>query len=95
MVRRVLKYDWDPGKNAENIRVHGVSFLEAETTMNNRLSRSVPDLEHPSIEDRWRTIGWSDLDRLLVVIASDGEPRPRIISARRATKRERNAYERR
>ena len=93
MVRRVLKYDWDPGKNAENIRAHGVSFLEAETTMNNTLSRSVPDLEHSNIEDRWRTVGWSDLDRILVVITSDSEPRPRIISAWRATKRERNAYE--
>jgi hypothetical protein len=89
------RYGWDPDKALENEREHGVSFDEAETAVDNRLSRTVPDLEHSSLEDRFRTIGWSDLGRLLVVVTSQGGRRPRIISAWRATKRERNAYERR
>jgi hypothetical protein len=91
----VIRFDWDPDKATENEWQHGVSFDEAETAMNSPLSRTVPDLEHSSMEDRWRTIGWSDLGRLLVVVTSEGGPRPRIISAWRATKRERNAYEQR
>ena len=91
----MIRFDWDPDKAIENEWQHGVSFDEAETAINSPLSRTVPDLEHSSMEDRWRTIGWSDLGRLLVVVTSEGGPRPRIISAWRATKRERNAYEQR
>lgn len=91
----MIRFDWDPDKAIENEWQHGVSFDEAETAVNSPLSRTVPDLEHSSMEDRWRTIGWSDLGRLLVVVTSEGGPRPRIISAWRATKRERNAYEKR
>ena len=91
----MIHFDWDPDKAGENEWQHGVSFDEAETAVNHPLSRTVPDLEHSSLEERFRTIGWSDLGRLLVVVTSEGGPRPRIISARRATKRERNADEQR
>jgi uncharacterized DUF497 family protein len=91
----VVEYTWDPDKAIENELEHGVSFDEAETAANRALSRTVPDLEHSSLEDRFRAIGWSDLGRLLVVVTSEGEGLPRIISAWRATKRERDARERR
>ena len=91
----MIRFDWDPDKAIENEWQHGVSLDEAETAVNSPLSRTVPDLEHSSLEERFRTIGWSDLGRLLVVVTSEGGPRPRIISAWRATKRERNAYEQR
>jgi uncharacterized DUF497 family protein len=51
------------------------------------------DLAHSNVEARMRIVGWSNLGRLLVVIVSASGHRPRIISARRATKRERHAYE--
>ena len=89
------RYDWDPKKEGTNIRLHGISFLEAETVVDNPLADSVSDLAHSSVEERCRTIGWSDRGRLLVVVTSEGGPRPRIISARRATKRECDAYPRR
>jgi uncharacterized DUF497 family protein len=91
----VIRFDWDPDKAIENDWQHGVSFDEAETAVNHALSRTVPDLEHSSLEERFRTIGWSDPGRLLVVVTSEGGLRPRIISAWRATKRERDAYEQR
>jgi len=94
-VRGVIEFDWDPDKAIENDRRRVVSFDEAETVVNHALSRTVPDLEHSSHEERFRTIGWSGLGRLLVVVTSEGGPRPRIISAWRATKRERDAYEQR
>jgi hypothetical protein len=49
---------------------------------------------HSTDEPRFITVGRSSMGRLLVVVTSDGGPGPRIISARRATKRERDAYAR-
>ena len=89
------KYDWDDEKNAINILKHGVSFLEAESVLDSELSRVTFDLQHSELEVRFLTIGWSSLGRLLLVVTSEDGPRPRIISARRATKRERDEYTRR
>ena len=89
------KYDWDDEKNAINILKHGVSFLEAESVLDSELSRVTFDLQHSELEVRILTIGWSSLGRLLLVVTSEDGPRPRIISARRATKRERDEYTRR
>ena len=94
-VRGVSKYDWDHDKNAINILKHGVSFLEAESVLDSELSRVMVDAEHSDLEVRFLTIGWSNLGRLLLVVTSEDGPRPRIISARRATKRERDEYTRR
>jgi uncharacterized DUF497 family protein len=91
----VSKYEWDPDKNATNILTHGVSFLEAESVLDSELSRVMVDAEHSDLEVRFLTIGWSNLGRLLLVVTSEDGPRPRIISARRATKRERDEYTRR
>ena len=52
------------------------------------------DLLHSSEEDRWRTVGLSDQGRVLVVTWTIRRGRVRLISARRATKRELDAYER-
>ena len=53
------------------------------------------DVEHSDEEPRQITLGWSYQGRLLVVVTSERDTEsPRIISARRATKRERHAYAR-
>jgi uncharacterized DUF497 family protein len=91
----VSKYDWDHDKNAINILKHGVSFLEAESVLDSEHSRVMFDAEHSDLEVRFLTIGWSNLGRLLLVVTSEDGPRPRIISARRASKRERDEYTRR
>ena len=92
---RVGLYDRDSEKERINVWKHGVTFLEAETVVDNPSSRTRYDVEHSMRESRFITVGWSSLGRLLVVITSEGGPRPRIISAWRATKRERDAYARR
>ena len=87
------RYDWDPEKAHENLSRHGVSFEEAETVPDTDAARWFPDLAHSEDDERFRVIGYSSFETLLVVITSEGGPRPRIISARRASKRERHAYE--
>lgn len=88
-------FDWDLDKAAENLRNHGVSFDEAETAATSPLARFFPDPDHSLVEPRFWAIGYSSLGRLLVVVISFGGLKPRIISARRASKRERRVYEER
>jgi len=89
----VSRYTWDLEKARVNLAKHGVSFEEAEHVIEDPLSSKARDIGHYDREERMHIVGWSKRDQLLVVIVSATGPRPRIISARRATKRERHAYE--
>ena len=89
------RYDWDPVKAEANRRKHGVTFEEAEQVLDGDQTYERPDIASRLDDDRVRTIGFSRRARLLVVITSTGGPWPRIISARRATKRERDDFARR
>ena len=85
---------WDPAKAWTNRAKHGITFEEAATVFADPLSLTVPDEAHARPgEDRFATIGTSHRGRLLVVIHSDAADSVRIISARRATRRERRDYE--
>jgi uncharacterized DUF497 family protein len=85
-------YDWEDSKAEENHRRHGVTFDEAETVLDNPLSWRSADEAHSWTDERFMVVGWSSVDRLLMVVVSESGRVPRIISARRATKRERDAY---
>ena len=85
-------YDWDPKKAEVNRRKHGVTFDEAIEMLDDPRSEERPDVGHSLGEVRIRTIGYTPMNKLIVVITSTGGSMPRIISARRATKRERDAY---
>jgi len=87
------RYDWDPEKARENLANHGVSFDEAGTVEDDPLHRTWPDRRQLSDEARFVLVGRSREGHLLIVITSERGPRPRIISAWRATKRERREYE--
>jgi uncharacterized DUF497 family protein len=84
---------WNPEKATENAQKHGVSFEEAEEVFRDPLSRTVEDTDH-SIDDeeRFKTVGYSNRGKLLVVIHSDEEDEIRIISARTPTQREREEH---
>jgi len=88
-----MQFEWDRDKAAENRRKHGVSFYEASTVFYDPLSISFEDAEHPAWESRWLTIGFSMEARLLVVCHTDRHGAVRIISARRASPRERAHHE--
>jgi len=88
-----MVFEWDPRKSAINLRKHGVSFAEAGTVFGDELSITVSDPDHSAQEDRFITIGWSNLHRLLMVAHTDRGENTRIISARELTKAERKEYE--
>ena len=89
-----MLYEWDPEKAAGNLDKHGVSFAEASTVFLDPLAATWPDPDHSAHERRFITLGLSTDSRLLFVAHQEiSEDRLRIISARRATRRERHAHE--
>jgi uncharacterized DUF497 family protein len=88
-----MEFEWDEDKAARNVKKHKVSFSEAASVLEDPLSSTFPDPDHSIEEDRFITIGTSDQGRVLVVAYTDRESRIRIISARKATRKERHAYE--
>ena len=89
-----LVFEWDSRKATLNRRKHKVSFDEACTVFGDALARIFPDDDHSNREEREIIVGHSILDRLLLVSFVERLPgRIRIISARKATQRERRDYE--
>ena len=86
-------FDWNPEKEVRNRRKHGVSFREAATVFGDPLSTTFSDPDHSKEEERHITIGMSQQGRILVVAHTEEGDTVRIISARRATRRERRFYE--
>jgi len=88
-----MDFEWDEDKAAQNLRKHKVAFTEAATVFGDPLSATFPDPDRSIDEDRYITIGTSDRGHVLIVSHTDRADRIRIISARKATRRERDSYE--
>jgi uncharacterized protein len=88
-----MEFEWNPRKAAMNRRKHNVSFEEAATVFSDPLAVTYYDPEHSVGEDRFLTFGFSGGSRLIVVAHVEGNKRIRIISARVATKHERQIYQ--
>jgi uncharacterized DUF497 family protein len=88
-----MQFEWDSEKAARNLAKHGVSFHEAGTVFGDPVALTYFDPDHSSEDDRFLTFGHSSEGRLLVVSHTDRDDRIRIISAKRATRKERKAYE--
>ena len=88
-----MEFDWDDDKAEINIVRHGISFLEAASVFDDDLSITFLDPDHSVDEERLIIIGHSNRGRLLFVSQTDRNRRPRIISAREVTRRERKVYE--
>ena len=89
----MLIFEWEPQKAKSNLVKHGVSFEEASTAFQDTLSLTIDDPLHSIDEDRVVLIGMSNKNRLLVVVHTERGDNIRIISARKATKKERKNYE--
>ncbi len=87
-----LQFTWDGRKAARNMEKHQVSFEEAKTIFDDPMFISFIDDEHSLDEERYITIGFSDLGRLLMVAHTERESQIRIIGARMATRREEQYY---
>ena len=88
-----MQFEWDAQKAAQNLGKHGVSFREAATVFGDPGAMTYFDPDHSDDEDRFLTFGFSNSGRMLVVSHTDRADRTRIISARRATAKERKSYE--
>ena len=89
----MLHIIWNAEKAATNLRKHGVDFHEAATCFGDPLSLTIPNPDHSVTEERWILMGLSTAGRLLVVAHVERGDEIRIVTARRATRRERISYE--
>jgi uncharacterized DUF497 family protein len=88
-----LSFEWNENKASASFKKHDVSFEEATTVFGDNLSITISDPLHSIDEDRFIIIGYSCKHRLVVVVHTERGNNIRIISARLATKGERNSYE--
>jgi uncharacterized DUF497 family protein len=89
-----LNFEWDPNKASSNLEKHGVSFDEASTAFSDPLCATIADPDHLEGEERYLLLGLTFRGRLVVVAHTDRSEAVRLISARLATRRERQDYER-
>jgi len=94
-----MKFEWDREKEKLNIKKHGVTFEQASFVFADKYALNKYDKEHSEDEDRWIILGKSFNEVLLLVVHTfrnrDGVEYTRIISARKATKKEKQAYQKR
>ncbi len=89
-----LRFEWDPHKNLENKRKHGISFEEAQAVFLDENALMINDPDHSEDEDRFVLLGLSAKIRLLAVCHCyrKSDEVIRIISARKATRNEQKRY---
>jgi uncharacterized protein len=88
-----MEFEWDESKARANVSKHGISFDEAKSAFNDPLFVDFYDPDHSDDEHRYIIIGETRQRELLVVSYTERGDAVRIISARRATRAERKAYE--
>nr|VFJ66670.1 MAG: hypothetical protein BECKFW1821C_GA0114237_101048 [Candidatus Kentron sp. FW] len=87
------EFEWDKGKAAKNIEKHGIAFDEAKSIFKDPGFITVVDEEHSIGEERYISIGLSENGKLLLLAHTEREGRIRIISVRKATRKEERFYE--
>ena len=88
-----MDFEWDEAKARQNLKKHGVSFLEATEVFGDEYSSCVQDPDHSHDEERFLLFGLSMKRNHLVVSFTERSSKIRIISARHMTRQERKAYE--
>jgi uncharacterized protein len=90
----MIKFEWNPSKATANLKKHQVSFEEAQTVFYDEFAVQFFDAEHSDEEERFLMLGMSVHAKILIVCHCEHEGGEviRIISARKATKRERAFY---
>jgi hypothetical protein len=84
-------FEWDEGKARTNRRKHGIDFADAAAALEDPLAVTI--LDDAADEERFVTVGSGILGRILVVVYTVRGKQIRLISARKATLRERRRYE--
>ena len=86
-----MEYEWDPKKADRNLRKHGVDFVDAVIVFDDDRAITLQD-EHPT-EERYLTFGMDAQGRVLAISYALRGSTIRVISARKATSRERAQYD--
>jgi uncharacterized DUF497 family protein len=86
-----MRFEWDPLKAAANVKKHGVDLADAVSVLYDEFAITLPD-DHAE-EERFVTMGTDAVGRVLVIAYTWRGECIRLISARRATRRERKLYE--
>lgn len=94
MIMKNITFQWDGRKAELNGKKHGIGFNEAKTVFYDENAKIIHDPDHSKDEDRFIILGLSITTQLLVVCHCYREPGNviRIISARKATKKEARQY---
>ena len=89
-----LKFEWDPNKNEINKKKHRISFEEATTVFYDEYAILFDDPDHSEEEERFLIIGVTSQEKVCIVshCYRGNDQKIRIISARKATQREKNVY---
>ncbi len=88
-----MKFEWDENKNKINIHKHGVDFQNSVDVLLYPFSLSIADDEHSEDEERWLLLGANLKQQILLVVHTFRcENVIRIISARKATNKEKATY---
>lgn len=87
-----MEFEWNADKAQRNLRKHHVTFLEAVMVFNDSFAITYYDDAHSDYEQRFVTLGMSDRGRVLVVSHTLSVKTIRLISARKATLKERKVY---
>ncbi|MFZ4791842.1 MAG: BrnT family toxin [Candidatus Competibacteraceae bacterium] len=94
-----MRFEWDSEKERLNLQKHGITFEQASYIFADPFALNKYDDEHSCEEDRWLLLGRSLNELILAVVHTfmddNGIESVRIISARKATKREQQAYQQR
>jgi uncharacterized DUF497 family protein len=86
-----MSFEWDPNKAISNLKKHGIDFTDAVTVFDDLKAVTIDDPDYD--EQRFITIAMDAFGRILVVAYTWRGDIIRLISARKATKRERKQYE--
>lgn len=91
----MIKFEWDSSKAAANLKKHQVSFEEAKSVFFDEFAVQFFDEERSHDEERFLMLGYSSGARLLIVCHCERDQGNiiRILSARKATKRESAFYQ--
>ena len=88
-----MLFEWDSEKEKANIQKHGIDFTTAARVFGDENRLELYDEAHSDTEDRYITIGVIDgITYVVLVVYTEREETVRLISARKATQRERRAY---
>ena len=87
-----MTFEWDRAKAKSNFKLHGVSFELAKSVFRDVFAVDRIDDRRDYGEDRFIILGMADSEFLIVVVYTERDENIRIISARRATKREQELY---